>query len=282
MVLLYSTIGALVKISVVSFYLRLSPQRNFVWVCRSTIIFIALTYIGTLPVLIAPCKPFRASWDFTLQFLPTTKCIDTAALYSAHAVIYCVLDFVVMLLPMPMLVRLQLPIIQKVQAMLVFMCTGMYDPPPTSSPLTNTLSVGMAGIFRCYWIVAGPSYGMDQNWAATHAMIWSTIEISLGIVCACLPAVKGLLARLFPRVFGPMYGSKKTVIFAGGQNNYQASSSAIKREQVRRPEDVAGNDVILKSIQFKVHVEGDDESTNDLLAGVRRVATGGESRGSEK
>lgn len=39
---------------------------------------------------------------------------------------------------------------------------------------------------------------------------------------------------------------------------------------------IAG-DVILKSIQFKVQVEGenDHESTNDLLAGMQKTSTNG-------
>jgi len=125
MVLLYSIIAALVKLSVLAFYLRLSPQRYFVWACRATIALIALTYFGTLVPLIAPCKPFRASWDFSMQFLPTTKCIDTYTLYAVHGIIYVVMDFIVMLLPLPMLFKLQVSNIKKIQAIIVFLCTGM-------------------------------------------------------------------------------------------------------------------------------------------------------------
>lgn len=31
---------------------------------------------------------------------------------------------------------------------------------------------------------------------------WSTIEISIGIVCACMPAIRALLSHVFPFVFG--------------------------------------------------------------------------------
>ncbi|RPA73314.1 hypothetical protein BJ508DRAFT_53529 [Ascobolus immersus RN42] len=270
MVLLYSIIAALVKISVLAFYLRLSPQRPFIWACRATIVFVVLTYIGTLPVLIAPCKPFRASWDFGMQFLPTTKCVDTASLYSAHAVIYVVTDFIIMGLPMPMLFQLQLPLIQKIQAIIVFCCTGI---------------VGMAGIFRCYWLIVGPSYGQDAIWASSHGMVWSSIEINVGIICACLPAVKGFLAKLYPNVFGAQYASKKNSVFTGASGGYNATSKAMRSKQGGTVErgDVEGEQVIMKSIQFKVHVEGDEErgSTNDLLAGVQNPGKS-DPRGLEK
>lgn len=31
---------------------------------------------------------------------------------------------------------------------------------------------------------------------------WSVIEIDVGIFCVCLPALRSLLSRLFPSVFG--------------------------------------------------------------------------------
>lgn len=31
---------------------------------------------------------------------------------------------------------------------------------------------------------------------------WSTIEINVGLMCACMPALRGLLVRFFPYVFG--------------------------------------------------------------------------------
>lgn len=31
---------------------------------------------------------------------------------------------------------------------------------------------------------------------------WSTIEISIGIVCACMPAIRALLSHVFPFIFG--------------------------------------------------------------------------------
>ena len=121
------------------------------------------------------------------------------------------------------------------------------------------------------------TYGADQTWAATQGMIWSTIEISVGFICACLPAVKGLLARLFPSIFSAQPNSQKTSIFSGpGSNGYSVSSKATKgkggkKELEYREEGSEESDtVIMKSIYFKVHTEGDVESTNDLLAGGGR------------
>lgn len=33
-------------------------------------------------------------------------------------------------------------------------------------------------------------------------MWWSTIEINTGIICTCLPAIRLVLLRLYPRILG--------------------------------------------------------------------------------
>jgi hypothetical protein len=108
-------------------------------------------------------------------------------------------------------------------------------------------------------------------------MFWSSIEINVGILCACMPAVKGFLAKLFPTVFGSSYGTKKASVFSGpNTGGYMASSKASRGRRINDGDDGvgrAGDSVIMKTMQFKVHVEGDDESTNDLLAGVQKVGT---------
>src|SRR5690606_31273270 len=80
---------------------------------------------------------------------------------------------------------------------------------------------------------------------------------------------------LFPKIFGASVGSKKASVFAGpNSNGYIASSKATRSKRTNGGDDgegKAGDSVIMKSIHFKVHVEGDDESTNDLLAGVQKV-----------
>lgn len=31
---------------------------------------------------------------------------------------------------------------------------------------------------------------------------WSTIEVHVGVICACLPAIRSLLTRICPSIFG--------------------------------------------------------------------------------
>ena len=42
---------------------------------------------------------------------------------------------------------------------------------------------------------------MNPTWDNWNVAWWSTIEIATGLICTCLPSVRLILVRLFPRVF---------------------------------------------------------------------------------
>jgi hypothetical protein len=45
--------------------------------------------------------------------------------------------------------------------------------------------------------------GTDNvTWEYTEFDMWSTIEINVGIICACMPSLRVLLVRLFPNLLG--------------------------------------------------------------------------------
>lgn len=41
----------------------------------------------------------------------------------------------------------------------------------------------------------------DPTWDNTDAAVWSVLELSMGVLAACLPTLKPLLAPLLPRLF---------------------------------------------------------------------------------
>lgn len=62
-------------------------------------------------------------------------------------------------------------------------------------------SVTFASIYRATTIAASAS-DPDPTWGPIPATIWSVIEANAGIVCACLPMLRGPFVRLFGPVFG--------------------------------------------------------------------------------
>ena len=50
----------------------------------------------------------------------------------------------------------------------------------------------------------------DITWDNPLAAIWSSTETNVGIICSCLPTLKGCVARFFPRFFPPTNSRSRT------------------------------------------------------------------------
>lgn len=78
--------------------------------------------------------------------------------------------------------------------------------------LTSSVSVTIVSILRLRSLV---NFAKDSNvtWGFYDVSVWSTVEISIGIVCACLPAIRLLFVHFFPALGGSSLRST--------QNGYQ-------------------------------------------------------------
>jgi hypothetical protein len=48
----------------------------------------------------------------------------------------------------------------------------------------------------------------DMSWDLPLSLIWSCLEINTGIFCACIPVLKALATRIFPRLLGTTTGGQ--------------------------------------------------------------------------
>ncbi|KAJ4141786.1 hypothetical protein NW768_001004 [Fusarium equiseti] len=58
----------------------------------------------------------------------------------------------------------------------------------------------------------------NATWEYVVCDLWSTIEIGTGVVCACLPSLRVLLVRIFPRLGG-----------SSSRNYYQHNSNSFNK-----------------------------------------------------
>lgn len=42
---------------------------------------------------------------------------------------------------------------------------------------------------------------LDPTWDYVDAVEWTTLELAVAMICACLPAIRNLLVRLWPKAF---------------------------------------------------------------------------------
>ncbi|PLB44215.1 plasma membrane Pth11-like protein [Aspergillus steynii IBT 23096] len=198
----YKLVLGLNKLSFLSFYLRIFPTRTFRLVCWVTIGFVISTTFSFVIATIFQCIPVRASW---YKDIPKT-CVQNASFRWSWAGINTGLDIWVCLLPLPVLAQLQLDRTRKIGVMLVF-CMGLF--------------VCITSIIRM-WAMVASTKTHDPTWGSFDALIWSAIEASTGIICACLPMLKHPIQKLLPGWFSSLSnGSRKSR--SRSRANYQMS-----------------------------------------------------------
>ncbi|OCT47202.1 hypothetical protein CLCR_02622 [Cladophialophora carrionii] len=109
--------------------------------------------------------PVAFYWDKNIE---GGHCIDMMAFWFSFSGFNIVTDVAVWVLPMPVLWKLQLPRKQKISLVAVFALGGF-----NSTDLTY-----------------------DNVGAAT----WSAAELNVGIMCACIPALRPMISMIFPRL----------------------------------------------------------------------------------
>ncbi|KAH6875140.1 hypothetical protein BKA58DRAFT_453973, partial [Alternaria rosae] len=181
--IIYCPFLASAKLSLLFFYLRLSHLRWFKS-CVYVSMFLVVGYnIALVFPLIFACTPFRRNWDVTIT---EGSCIDRTPLYMATAVLNMATDILLLVLPVPMVVRLQMPRAQKLGLICIF---------GVGSLTCITSGVRLALLFPMLQTI-------DQTWAIVMPGIWILIEANLVIITGCLPAMRLFFRHVAPRLIG--------------------------------------------------------------------------------
>jgi hypothetical protein len=120
--LTYASSISFTKLSILTFYLRISPNvmfRRAVYALIGTIIAYTITYIL---LMILRCQPIEYGWDLTI---PGGECIGNLIPMMTLSIANIVLDACVLLLPVGVVVPLQIPRRQKFSLIFLFATGGL-------------------------------------------------------------------------------------------------------------------------------------------------------------
>ncbi|KAL4803358.1 hypothetical protein BDV18DRAFT_144636 [Aspergillus unguis] len=191
---LYTACTALVKVSVLLFYLRIFPNRLLrlaTFVSLGIIIAWGAVYVFAEIFWCSPVSYFWTQWDRE----HVGKCFDHDALLLSHAGINMFLDITVVLLPMPVLARLQMSLEKRV-GMCVMFATGLVVTAVSILRLVKTVGFGNTTNPTKDFVPVG---------------IYSIVEVDVGILCACMPGIRAFCKRVYCFFFnkptGYTYGS---------------------------------------------------------------------------
>lgn len=94
--------------------------RYLIWGLLAVVV---ACYIGFEAAGIFQCRPIRASWDYTVDHGYCTQVVKRMYVYAG---INCGTDIMILLLPMPLIIRMRhLPLRQRVGLMAIFGLGGL-------------------------------------------------------------------------------------------------------------------------------------------------------------
>ncbi|RMY96372.1 hypothetical protein D0861_00224 [Hortaea werneckii] len=183
------------RLSLIAFYYRLVKDSGLKWF--KGVLHASLAWTVAVPV--------EAYWQYPPN--PDAHCLDEGKVMLGGGVINCVSDLLTTVLPIPIVMRLQMPLKQRI-GVCVLLCLGFI--------------VTIAGVIRTYFIWKSLMDSWDQTWFAYPLWIAAAVEIDLAVllieaerkkpganprrwkawllklcnqICACAPAWKSLLRQ---------------------------------------------------------------------------------------
>ncbi|BCS24862.1 CFEM domain-containing protein [Aspergillus puulaauensis] len=183
---MYCVCIATIKISILCLYLNIFPNRG---VRIATYIMLAISLVWAIVsffVLLFSCSPISYYWDMW-DGEHTGKCMSHDKILVAHSVSNIVLDVLIVAIPMPTLATLHMPLEKRLGVCVMF-AVGIV--------------VTVISIFRLVETV-----GFNQTTNPTRDFvpvgIWSLLEFDVAIMCACMPAIRSLIIRIYRGQFKP-------------------------------------------------------------------------------
>ncbi|KAH8587260.1 major facilitator superfamily domain-containing protein [Bisporella sp. PMI_857] len=212
--ILYNPALMATKTSILIFYLRMSRNTqnllriaSYVTLAVVNIAGVVLTFLNVFQ-----CRPVAAAYSPNIN----GKCMSIVTLFLCSAPVNIITDLAILVLPIPVLTGMRLP--QRQKTVLVFaFALGIF--------------VTIVDVVRIYYlqqasadeeIILKPTTtvtsgrlgtGVDFAWNASTALMWSAVEVNIGIICACIPTLKPLIKRILPSMITdqPRMDTHKTV-----------------------------------------------------------------------
>ena len=185
------------KTSICLFYLTLAKNhRTFKWTTVATLVVVNVAGVALTFLNIFQCRPVGAGFEDPVP--PNSKCIDIIALYLSSAPINIITDLALLFLPMPILTGMRLPRNEKLILIVTFSFGGFV----AVVDVVRIAYLQDASKSRLKGNGSSLSKQGDFSWIASLSFMWSAIEVDVGIMCACVPGIKPLAARVFPNLLG--------------------------------------------------------------------------------
>ncbi|KZM23646.1 uncharacterized protein EKO05_0000115 [Ascochyta rabiei] len=254
--LLYLASIALTKISVLLFYLRIFPHQGLRRIIYVTIVICAMYIIAFVTATALQCLPIRFAWE-RWDGEHHGKCVNLNADAWASAAVNIILDLVVIIIPMRELSKLAMSRWRKIGVMLMFLGGGF---------------VTIVSILRLKYMIQF-AHTDNVTWDYLPIGYWSAVEAHVGVIVACLPAIRQLQRSICERIWPKQDTARRLYYEENSRDSNKKNGSKYFKSRIWSPK----TDQSQLSTLGRSTVDKDDfVHMDDLEKGVR---TGGTNEG---
>ena len=166
--------------SILLFILRVFPERKFRQIVYGVCAICMAYGISFIVATALQCWPAQWAWEQVDESKGPGQCNNIHLQGWISAICNIVIDLIMLALPLRNLWNLQMKMKKKLMIMLMF-SLGIF--------------VTIISVIRLHSLV---KFANSQNitWDYTEPAWWSTLEIHIGIICACLPAARQLFITM--------------------------------------------------------------------------------------
>ncbi|KAH8657932.1 hypothetical protein BX600DRAFT_514469 [Xylariales sp. PMI_506] len=192
---------------------RTIPRQRIIYAVVG--VLVSIWGLANLFLMVFTCVPIQANWDTSV----VGKCnplgaYDQGVMTSSLNILS---DVVVLLLPIPVVLKLQMSKAQK------YVLVGLFS----------------LGFFTC----AISSFRLiflrkpaDMTWDSVGIICWSMTEVSAGTLCASIPTLRPLFIRYFPNVGSTNRSRTGYEMYDAGSLSKRKSTGKVIREDVESVE----------------------------------------------
>ncbi|ESZ91286.1 integral membrane protein [Sclerotinia borealis F-4128] len=225
------------RFSVIYLYYRLFSVKR--WLHYSLIADGVISIIWLFAVIFASaleCKPIKANFDASIK----GKCLNTQSGFFISELLNMLLDLALIAMPIPIILKLKLPLRERVAIAGIFMTGGLQ--------VLSRLLVIQSTNWKSSTIVTSvlrlvKGYNPDGDTSITglsHLSIWTGLHLGFAIICACLPVFRVYIPR------NGLFSSKMRLVYTAvsgwvGRSSSHNKSTASLPKYMRKPSDSSDN-----------------------------------------
>ncbi|CAI7640958.1 unnamed protein product [Penicillium pancosmium] len=228
---MYNASLAFTKFSILLQYIRIFPARSFRLACYVVMAIVATYSSWAIVSGYVNCVPVAKFWNHDLP----GHCLNFEAVWFFNASMNILTDVILLVLPMPLLVKLQLPRTQKIALM---------------------------GVFAIGILLRTVAQSTDTSYSNVDAAYWTAAECNVAIICACLPFLRPIISSIFPKLLSTNSYNRYTSNPRTNTRNITASRSQ------RQHTDLFSQNMDKDFDMYSINVKHGNRSSHSSFGGI--------------